>query len=166
MAAARTRLAPARRPPRLRRGSTIQIIPNATFDYRFLGWTGDLTGTDTPGYPTLDDHKILSATFASPGTLSSNSIVNAANMLLGAAELALSEVTGGIWDKNNLIKTVFEWLHWRHTGVYWLSPSEVKVNPGYHVQGAQPTCVLGRFQRSSKADNSFLTCASSAVKGM
>ncbi len=63
-------------------GAELRILPLASGSFKFVNWSGDLSGATAPGILTLDDQKIITANFAAPKQLTANSIVSAANFLL------------------------------------------------------------------------------------
>ena len=60
-------------------GSTITLRPNPVSGGRFLGWSGDALGSDDPGFITVDDQKLVSASFGTPRQIAGSGIVNAAS---------------------------------------------------------------------------------------
>jgi astacin len=60
-------------------GSTLTLRPNPVSGGRFLGWSGDVIGSDDPGSITVDDQKLVSASFGTPRQIAGSGIVNAAS---------------------------------------------------------------------------------------
>jgi len=47
-------------------GTQVTLTANPLVGWTFTGWSGDLTGTQNPAIITMDDHKVITATFAPP----------------------------------------------------------------------------------------------------
>ena len=60
-------------------GTILTLRPSANGSNVFFSWTGDATGSDNPGSIEVNDQKVISATFGTPGQILNGGIVNGAS---------------------------------------------------------------------------------------
>ncbi len=86
-------------------GTELRILPLAAGSFKFVNWSGDLSGTAAPGILTVDDQKSITANFTAPKQLTSNSTVSAANFLLngGVAPGEIVTIFGLDFGPNSLV---------------------------------------------------------------
>ncbi len=60
----------------------LRIVPIATGAYKFVNWSGDLSGAAAPAMVIVDDQKVIAANFGIPRQLTATGLVNAANFIL------------------------------------------------------------------------------------
>jgi astacin len=116
-------------------GTVLQLSPAPRDGFRFLGWTGDLSGSDSPGLLVVDDQKAVSASFGAPRQLIGGSIVNAADFLFagGIAPLSLVSIFSPEIGAPGSVRVMFDEVQGVVTAV---APDQVNV--------AVPAAIAGR----------------------
>ena len=74
-------------------GTSVTLTATPTGHYRFIGWTGDVTGNTNPTAVTLDSAKSVTANFAVPTdscTVNTNGTASATDV-----QMLVNESTGG-----------------------------------------------------------------------
>jgi len=75
-------------------GATVTVTATPAAGFRFIGWSGDLTGSNNPASLFLNDNKTITAIFTRVLTLTANTV--------GSGSVTLSPA-GGVYDENTVV---------------------------------------------------------------
>ncbi len=143
-------------------GTELRILPLAAGNFKFVNWSGDLSGAAAPGILTVDDQKIVNGNFAAPKQLTGNSTVSAANFLLnggvspgeiitifglefGPDSLVGSRINPGTRNLDTVLADTRVFFDGIAAPLIYVSPNQISAVAPYSVAGKTTTRITVNY---------------------